>query len=175
MTVIALTTMNLPRLQLPQVDFRSVMNLAVRANELFRYTKPLHEIQNIRLLALLAGMELMPFTADAVSTYKKQQQTMARKGIWNLNRRMNVHWRLASLRRYEGVVPFSVLQTATAVYDKARLEFNRDDAVNFTIDYLADKDLEKPDPVVYDPFLCVNVDGGPRHRIAVWDEPTFKF
>lgn len=173
MRAIALTMLTLPRLELPKVDFSGAMKLAKFASDSLGYEKALHEIRDLRLLQILERCNLMPFAPAAVVAYKTAQQKKARKGHWT-PARWDIKWRLANLTRYEGIVPFSVLDSAKLVLE----ETGKGDAprLAFSVDYLADSPMEREDPpVAYDPFLCVNVDGGPRHRIAVWDEPTFKF
>lgn len=163
-----LSMATLPRLELPNVNFSAVIDLARYTATNLGYTRAHSEVQNLRLLQVLASLNILPFVPTAVTEYKRQQRAKARSGVWGL-KRFNIKWRISSLRQYEGVVPFQVLDVAKRVHDAAvRGGVGHD----FHVDYLGAEDLERE---VYDPFLCVSADGGPRHRIAVWDEPDFKF
>lgn len=170
-----LSMATLPRVELPKVDFSSAIAVANKAMKQLRYEAAFNDIQNLKLLGILARLNVMPFTQEAVATYKAQQQKKARKGTWNPLRRHDIRWRLTRMSDYSGVVPLSVLDTANQVFEATHQEFNGISNVLFSVEYLADKDMEVERPEVYDPFLCVNVVNGPRHRIAVWDEPTFKY
>jgi len=83
-------------------------------------------------------------------------------GVLGGGREFNVEWRKCLLSLYSKPVPEFVLQTALDIKERCS------DALFFI------EELYVEEVVKRDPFLIVQVKGGPAYYIEVWNEPKFK-
>lgn len=166
-----MTTIALPRIELPSVDFTAVADVLKRASERLGYTLGTDLIQENTLMKVLAERNVLPFSPTAVKEYKARRQHEARRqaGLYWFNpNRTYLKWRTCSVNRFSEAIPISVLKLANDLQHYFG-------GVNLNIDYLSEDDMEVKYARTYDPFLMVRASRTSKwHHVAVWDEPTFE-
>lgn len=138
--------------------------IAADAASILGYGRMATAVNEQNLLAAFKKLDIIPFDEADVERYKTAKKNEAWEKLTQTVRDYygySCSWRVSRLHEYLDAVPEFVLRKAVAL----KREFP---TLEIFVDELR---VFKQEP---DPFLAVELPGGKRFWIEVWDEPGFE-
>lgn len=158
-------TLNFPKMKFVLPELTELGRIGTDAESRLGYSGLTANVDEMKLLAILSQLDILPFEQEAVDSYQKKER--AKTGTFGIAFFSNYNWYDTNLSSYSGVVPISALKMALRIK-----EVTKGIDITFKVNYLSQQARSHR---VEDPFLSVQVGHhGKSYYIAVWDEPNFQ-